>query len=147
MPQGRDIVMAKGRIAPVDDVLQIFRRYLSGRDVQRQDVVGKLGKGQVLPALPVRRRGDLFGNIQAAIGGEPLEDDIFERQLCKECVSISRLSRVRAPVIREAKKTEGTSSYIKVLTAGTQIPLRGRMSAIGGAGRFFAVRHDVGGNR
>lgn len=141
--------MAEGRIAPVDDVLEVFSRYLSGRDVQRQDVVGKLGKGQVLPTLPVRRRGYLFGNVETAIGSETLEDDIFEGQLCrnKSALEMFRSCLVRAPAAREDRRTTGTSSYIKVLTARAQIPLRGRMCAIGGAGRFFAVRHDVGGDR
>lgn len=81
MPEGRDIVMAEGRIAPVDDVLEVVGGYLGGRNVQRQDVEGELGEGQVLPALPVRSGGDLLGDVQAAIGGEALEDDILKRQL------------------------------------------------------------------
>lgn len=112
MPQGRDIVVAESRVAPVDDVLEVFSRYLSGRDVQRQDVVGKLGKGEVFPALPIRRSWNLFGDVEAAVGGETLEDDVFKRQLCKRNDSALKrlcvlISRARAHAHREAQKTKG----------------------------------------
>lgn len=81
VPQGRDILVAEGRVALVYDVLEVFGRYLRGGDVEGQDVEGKLGKGQVLPALPVRGDRDLLGDVQAAVGGETLEDNVFERKL------------------------------------------------------------------
>lgn len=79
--QRRDGLVAEGRIAPVDDVLEVFGGYFGGGDVQRQDVVGEVGEGQVLPALPIGGEGDLFGDIQAAVGSEALEDDIFKGEL------------------------------------------------------------------
>lgn len=42
---------------------------------------GELGERQVFPALPARCGGDFFGDVQAAIGGEALEHDVFEGQL------------------------------------------------------------------
>lgn len=79
--QGGDVLMTERRVAPADDILEVFGWYLGGGDVQGQDVEGELGKGQVLPALPVGGRWDLFGDVQATVGGEALENYIFERQL------------------------------------------------------------------
>lgn len=81
VPQGRDLVVPEGRVAPVDDPPEVFGRDLGARDVQGQDVEGELGEGQVFPVLPVRGGGDLLGDVQAAVVGEALEDDILEGEL------------------------------------------------------------------
>jgi hypothetical protein len=75
------VFRAEGRIAAADDVLEVVGRDFGGRDVERQDVEGEVDEGQVLPGLPLRRRGDLLGDVQAAVGGETLEDDVLEGEL------------------------------------------------------------------
>lgn len=79
--QGGDILVTESRITLVDNVLEVLRGYLGGRDVQGEDVEGELGKGQVLPALPIGGGGDLLGDVEAAVGGEALEHDLLEGQL------------------------------------------------------------------
>lgn len=79
--QGCRLWGAESRVRAVDDALQVFPRNLSGRDVEREDLEGQIGKGQVLPALPLAGTGNLFWDIQAAIVGETLENDIFKREL------------------------------------------------------------------
>ena len=79
--QGRDLVVSEGRVTSVDDALEVVRWYLGARDVQRQDVVGEVGEGQVFPVLPVCGGGDLLGDVQATVVGEALEDDVFEGEL------------------------------------------------------------------
>jgi hypothetical protein len=53
-------------------------------DVQGEDVEGKVLETQVSPfLLPVLwKRGDGFGNEEAAVGGKTFEDDGFEGELC-----------------------------------------------------------------
>lgn len=51
--QGGHVLVTKGRVAPVDDVLEVLGGDLSGRNVERQDVEGEVGERQVLPAVPV----------------------------------------------------------------------------------------------
>lgn len=72
MFQGRRLGGAKRRIAAVDDALQVVARDLVGRYVQRQDLEGKVGECEVLPALPIAGGGNFFGDEQSAIGGETL---------------------------------------------------------------------------
>lgn len=53
------------------------------RDVEGEDLKGQLLKGTVFPFGPpiFGQGGDLFWDEQAAVLGEPLENDIFEGQL------------------------------------------------------------------
>ena len=81
MPQGCGLLVAEGGITPVDDAPQVFGRDLGGGDIEGEDVEGELGEGQVFPALPATRLRDLLGDVQAAVGGEALQHDIFEGQL------------------------------------------------------------------
>jgi hypothetical protein len=77
---GGDVRGAKGGIALCDDLAEILRRDLIGRDVQRKDVVRELLERAVAPAgLPVlRKRGDLLGDEETAVRGETLEYDLLE---------------------------------------------------------------------
>jgi hypothetical protein len=81
MNQGGDVLGAEGRIAAADDVLEVVGRDLGGRNVERQDVEGEVDEREVLPGRPLRRRGDLLGDVQAAVGGETLEDNFLEGKL------------------------------------------------------------------
>lgn len=47
-----DLLVAKGRVTLVDDVLEVDGWNLRRRDVQREDFVGEVGEAEVLPALP-----------------------------------------------------------------------------------------------
>lgn len=84
MDKRRDLAVSKRRVAPVDDVAQIVRGDLGRRDVQRQDLVRQLRKGQVLPALPRFGVGNLLRDVQAAIGGQAAQDNFLERALHAE---------------------------------------------------------------
>lgn len=81
MNQRRRFGAAECRVAAVDDILEIGRRDLARRNVQRQDLVGEVGEAQILPRLPVLSSGDLLGDVETAIVSEALEDDFFERKL------------------------------------------------------------------
>jgi hypothetical protein len=70
--QGGDVVGAEGGIAAGNDILEVLGGDLGGRDVKRQNVEGEVNEREVLPGLPLIRGGDVFGDIQAAIGGEAL---------------------------------------------------------------------------
>lgn len=50
--EGRGIGAAKGRVAAVNNVLEVGGGNLFGRNVQREHLVGQVGKAQVLPGLP-----------------------------------------------------------------------------------------------
>lgn len=93
--QGCNVLMAESCVAPADDVLEVVGWYFGRRDVQGQDIVGDVGEGQVLPALPIGGGGDLLGDVQAAVGGETLEHDVFKRQLGED-TSCQRWARVAA---------------------------------------------------
>lgn len=43
---------AKGRVAALDNVLEVGGGDLGRGDVEREDLVGQVGKGEVLPRLP-----------------------------------------------------------------------------------------------
>ena len=70
--QGGDVVGAEGGVTAADNVLEVLGGDLRGRDVKRQNVEGEVNKREVLPGLPLICGGDVFGDIQAAIGGEAL---------------------------------------------------------------------------
>jgi hypothetical protein len=70
--QGGDVVGAEGGITAGNDILEVLGGDLGGRDVKRQNVEGEVNEREVLPGLPLIRDGDVFGDIQAAIGGEAL---------------------------------------------------------------------------
>jgi hypothetical protein len=79
----RDVFCAEGRVAAADDVFEIGGRYLGRRDVEREDFVGEVLKGQVFPrGRPVvREAGDFLGDEQAAVGGKALQDDLLKGEL------------------------------------------------------------------
>ena len=81
MYQGRDVVGAEGGVTAADDVLEVLGGDLGGRDVKRQNVEGEVNEREVLPGLPFRRGGDVLGDVQAAVGGEALQDDLLEGEL------------------------------------------------------------------
>lgn len=134
--QGCDLVMSEGGVTLVDDGLEVLRGYLGGRDVQRQDVVGELGEGQVFPVLPVGGGGDLLGDIEATVVGETLEDDVFEGELSTGTSVGPSRQAARNCVFRRAGE-----SYVFVLATGAQVPLGGGVGAIGGRLGGFAVGH------
>lgn len=76
-----DIGGAEGRVASIDDSLEVFGGDLGRGDVERHDIVGELGERKVLPALPIGRSRNLLWDVQAAIAGKALQDDVFEGKL------------------------------------------------------------------
>lgn len=66
-----DLFCAEGGIAAADDVLEVCRRYLRGRDVEGEDFEGEILEGQVLPlGGPVGGEcGNLLWDEEAAVGG------------------------------------------------------------------------------
>lgn len=72
---------AESRVTVVDDFLQVPGGNLRRRDVKRENLKGEVGEVQVLPALPVAGFRDSVGDVEAAIGGETLEDDFLEGKL------------------------------------------------------------------
>ena len=109
---GYDVLCAECGVAAVDDVLQVCGRDLGRGDVEREDLKSEVCEGEVLPlGRPVvGQRGDFFGNEEAAVGSETLEDDFLEGELCPVSNRLSASSLGRSHVI-------GSSP-------GTQIPLR-----------------------
>lgn len=67
----------------MDDVLEVCGGDLGRRDVEREDLIGKVLEGQVLPfRCPVTgERGDLLRNEETAVRCETLENDLFKREL------------------------------------------------------------------
>jgi hypothetical protein len=80
---GGDIFGAEGSVTAVDDVFEVGRGNFRVGDVQAEDFKGELLEGEVAPfGLPIRGEcGHLFGDEQAAVSSETLEDDVFEREL------------------------------------------------------------------
>ena len=80
---GNNVVGTECSIALSDDLLQIGFGDLVARDVEGEDLEGKILEGEVPPfGLPVGwEGGNFFGNEEATIGGETLQDDIFEGKL------------------------------------------------------------------
>jgi len=96
----------------VDDVLQVCGRDLGRGDVEGEDLESEVCEGEILPlGRPVvGKRGYFFGDEEAAVGSETLEDDFLEGELCPVSNRLSASSPGRSHVI-------GSSS-------GTQVPLR-----------------------
>ena len=109
---GYDVLCAECGVAAVDDVLQVCSRDLGRGDVEREDLKSEVCEGEVLPlGRPVvGQRGDFFGNEEAAVGSETLEDDFLEGELCPVSSRLSASSLDRSHVIRSSP--------------GTQVPLR-----------------------
>lgn len=109
---GHDVLCAECGVAAVDDVLQVGGRDLGRGDVEGEDLESEVCEGEVLPlGRPVvGQRGDFFGDEEAAVGSETLEDDFLEGELCPVSNRLSASSPGRSHVI-------GSSS-------GTQVPLR-----------------------
>lgn len=80
---GNNVVGTECSIALSDDLLQIGFGDLIARDVEGEDLEGEILEGEVLPfGLPVGwEGGDFFGNEEATVGGETLQNDIFEGKL------------------------------------------------------------------
>ena len=79
--KGRGVRSAERGVAAIDDALEVLRGDLGRGDVQGEDLVGQLGEAEIFPALPRGGDGDRLGDVQAAVGGEALEDDLFEGEL------------------------------------------------------------------
>jgi hypothetical protein len=79
----RDVFCAEGRVAAVDDVFEVGRRYLGRRDVEGEDFVCEVLEGQVFPCgCPVvGQAGDFLGDEQAAVGGKALQYDLLKGEL------------------------------------------------------------------
>ncbi len=84
----RRVGVAKRRVAALHNVAEVGGRDLVRGDVERQNLVGQVGKGEVLPGLPAGGRGDGLGDEEAAIGGEALEDNLLKGEL--QCVLVLR---------------------------------------------------------
>ncbi len=108
MDQGGDLFGAEGGITPADDVLEVLGGDFRGRDVERQDIVGKVDKGEILPRLPVGRDGDFFGNVQAAVGCKTLENDLFKRELL--CFKPSAVSSLCGPDCATCPRRRGKTN-------------------------------------
>jgi hypothetical protein len=80
---GGDVLRAEGRIAAVDDVFEIGRWNLRGRDVEGEDFVCEVLEGQVLPfRRPVAGKGrNLLWDEKAAVRGKTLQYNLLEGEL------------------------------------------------------------------
>lgn len=80
---GNNVVGTECSIALSDDLLQIGFGDLIARDVEGEDLEGEILEGEVPPfGLPVGwEGGNFFGNEEATVSGETLQDDIFEGKL------------------------------------------------------------------
>lgn len=80
---GNNVVGAECSIALSNDLLQIGFGDLIARDVEGEDLEGEILEGEVPPfGLPVGGKGrNFFGDEETTIGGETLQDDIFEGKL------------------------------------------------------------------
>lgn len=80
---GNNVVGTECSIALSDDLFQIGFGDLVARDVEGEDLEGKILEGEVPPfGLPVGwEGGNFFGNEEATVGGETLQDDILEGKL------------------------------------------------------------------
>ena len=99
----------------MDDVFEVGRGDLAVGDVQAEDLKGKLLERKVAPfGLPVRGQGGhLFGDEQATVCSETLEDDVFERQLQQLLLSWE-----------PCRKGMWVYSYVVRASSGTQVALR-----------------------
>ena len=100
---GDNVVGTEGSIALSDNLLQIGFGDLIARDVEGEDLECEILEGKVPPfGLPVGwERGDFFGDEEATVGSEALQDDIFEGKLvissqrklqCKQaCVDVCEM--------------------------------------------------------
>ena len=115
---GGDIFGAEGGITAVDDVFEIGRGDFAVGDVQAEDLKGELLEGKVAPfGLPVRgQSGHLFGDEQAAVCSETLEDDVFERQLQQLLLSWG-----------PCRKGVWVYSYVVGASSSAQVALRSGM--------------------
>lgn len=94
--------MAESGITAADNVLEIGRRYLVRRDVERKHLVGQVVKAQVLPGLPVGSRRNGFGDEETAIGGQTFKDSLLKGEL----------SRSNNPVSFESKDNSDRKSSV-----------------------------------
>lgn len=83
---------SEGRVAAVDEVLEIAGGDFGGRYVKRHDLKSEVWEAQILPTLPRGGGGDIFRNVEAAIGGETFENDFFKGILNGQYFVSKRLS-------------------------------------------------------
>jgi hypothetical protein len=144
-----DVGGPESGVAAADDVLEVLGRDLGGRDVERQDVEGKINEREVLPGLPLLGGGNLMGNVQTAVGGEALEDDLLEGELLfakrQRCAVLSPPADGARDAMCEKKGRVGARAYTAVVAPRAQVALRLGVRLAGGAVRDSAVRH--GGTR
>jgi hypothetical protein len=88
---GCDVFCTERRVAAADDVFEVGGRYFRGRDVEGEDFVCEVLEGQVFPrGRPVvGQTGYLFGDEQAAVGGETLQYDLFKGELWRVRASVA----------------------------------------------------------
>lgn len=108
--QGGDLLGAEGRVAAADDVLEVIGGDLRGRDVERQDVEGEVNEREVLPGLPPLGDGDRLRDVQAAVGGEALEDDLLKGELLLFKASVGVLVSFDACATRWLTREEKSRS-------------------------------------
>ena len=78
-----DVVGAESGVTLPDDLLEVGFGDLVARDVERENLKGKVLEGEIAPfGLPVGWQGrDLFWDEQAAVVGKTLQNDILEGKL------------------------------------------------------------------
>jgi hypothetical protein len=84
---------AEGGVTPVDDAPEVVGGDLGAGDVEGENLESQVGEGEVLPSLPVVGGGDVLGDVEAAVGGEALEDSFLEGELCVKALSAGSAER------------------------------------------------------
>ena len=97
--RGRHLLRAECGVAAMDDVFQVGGRDLGRGDVEGENFEREVFEGEVFPVgRPlVRQGGNFFGDEEAAVRSEALEDDFLERELCYVSLRLGPHHEVHAP--------------------------------------------------